>query len=130
GDEADEQATAKQAHGEDQGAAGQAREGHEVGRPGQPHVVDAQAPAQPEEGLELLPVHWPASSSQLIFGVASESAPAFSRRRCSSDLPWRRFSSDACSTSSPLTMMPTCVHSLSTISSTCDVRNTVEPRPT
>ena len=36
----------------------------------------------------------------------------------------------ACSTSLPFTMMPTCVHSRSTISRTCDVRNTVEPRET
>ena len=37
-------------------------------------------------------------------------------------------SSDACSTNCPLTMMPTCVQSRSTISRTCEVRKTVDPR--
>src|SRR5262249_4803323 len=122
---ADEQHDGEQADGDDDDA-----EEDGVDDAALAELVDAQAPAEPEERLEVLPVHGAFSSSQASFGVSSRSAPAFSRKRVSSVLPWRISSRDDCSTSCPWTMMPTCVQSFSTISRTCDVRNTVDPRPT
>src|SRR5205085_10712524 len=129
----------KHAHGESGGEEHEhARDGghrehdrdHRVGCPRLLELVDAQPPAQPDECFEVAPVHEAFSSSQVSLEVAWASAPAFSRKRSSSVPPWRIVSSAACSTSSPRTMMPTCVQSFSTISRTCEVRNTVEPRAT
>src|SRR5262245_44083114 len=93
-------------------------------------LVAANSPLEPDERSDVLPVQGAVSSSHRSFCCASGSAPAFSRKRSSSEPPRRIASSESCSTNSPLTMMPTCVHSFSTTSRTCDVKNTVEPRAT
>src|SRR5262249_23754026 len=104
------------------GACRQNHPGDGVEGPRAAPLVERQPPAEPDEGLEVLPVHDAASSSQLSLRVASGSAPACSRKRCSSEPPRRIASNEPCSTSCPLTMIPTYVHRRSTISSTCDVR--------
>src|SRR5262249_23686270 len=106
------------------------RQQHRVEGAGAAPLVDGHPPAQPDERPQVMPVHEAASSSQLSLGGAWWSAPAFCRKMSSSEPRWRMDSSDACSTSSPLTMIPTCVQSRSTISRMCDVRKTVDPRAT
>src|SRR5579884_969123 len=109
---------------------GQDYQDHDVGDAAALQLIDAQPPTQPQKGTEVLSVHGVFSSSQVSLGAASASAPAASKKRSSSEPPWRNVSIGVCSTRLPLTMMPTCEHSFSTISNTCEVKNTVEPRAT
>src|SRR5262249_52163779 len=98
--------------------------------PGLAELVDPEPPTEPEEGLEVLPVHGDAASSQVRAGAATASAPANWMNRFSSESPLRISAIAACSTSARLPITPTCVTSFSTISKTCDVRKTVDPRAT
>src|SRR5262249_10524468 len=100
-----------------------------IDRTGPLELVDAEPPPEPEERAQVFQVHV-AASSQLMVGAATASAPASWINRFSRVSPWRIFSMDACSTSAPFTMIPTWVQSRSTISSTWDVRKTVDPRAT
>ena len=68
----------KQCHGQQNSAAHQEREQDRVAHPVTFEMVDADSPAQPEEGAEMLPIHEARSSSQSSLRVASASAPAFS----------------------------------------------------
>src|SRR5439155_14956875 len=92
-------------------------------------LVSRQAPAQPENRPQLFPIHR-SPSSQLNFWLSTCSAPTTCRNRSSSEPSPRKAVIDSWQTSLPRAMMPTCVQSFSTISSTCEVRNTVAPRST
>src|SRR5262249_39145198 len=130
GEQADQEEDEEEDDGERRHDGRQDRHEYRVEDPAALELVDAQAPTQPEERLEVLPVHDTFSSSQRSLWGTTASAPAFSRKRSSREPPCRIAARDACSTSDPLTMMPTWVQSFSTISSTCDVRKTVDPRAT
>src|SRR5262249_12246227 len=106
------------------------RAGHGVGDAPPVQLGGPQAPPRPKKSPHALPVHGGVSSRQLRLCAGAGWARACSRKWSSSEPPPRISASDACSTTAPLTMMPTWVHSFSTISRTCEVRNTVEPRDT
>src|SRR5579884_2084038 len=77
----------KEQRGTQERGNAQNRQDHDIGNAAALQLVNAKPPAQPKEGAQMLPIHSTFSSNQVSLGVTVASAPAFSKKRSSSEAP-------------------------------------------